>query len=422
MEIREDRTLSEIARVAMVVVHANPLAEPGAGDAGGMGVYVREMAKALARSGREVDIYTRLDQSGPHIETSPFPGVQVIPVRAGDPCLPKEQLPEHLPEFVSCVAAAAQERFAYDIVHSHYWLSGKVATALKNRWGIPFVHTFHTLGLVKNGALSPGEPAEPPGRLWGEAGVIEQACAIVASSYQERQSLVDLYAAHPDRIYMVPPGVDHAMFRPEPGYGAPNRLKAPLLLFVGRLQPLKGASIAIRAAAILARSYPGLRLVIAGGPSGPGGEAELEHLKALAAQLGLAGSVDFKGPVPQIQLGALYRQADVCLVPSQTESFGLVALEAQACGVPVVASSVGGLKSIVRHGETGFLAVPGSPESFAVFSEQILSNPETKARMAAAAARSSLVFSWDRSAETLLDVYEESTQNRECSTAITAGT
>lgn len=422
-----------LRRLAMLVVHSNPVAEPGVGDAGGMTVYIREMARALARQGLEVDIYTRHDAEGAPLPSELFPGVMVHPISAGGPGLSKEELPAHLPEFTANLAADVERRrVGYDLIHSHYWLSGRVATLLAGRWGIPFVHTFHTLGLVKNQGRANGEPVEPETRLRGEARVIAEANAIIASSPQERSWLIDLYAAHPERIHVIAPGVDHATFRPPAG-GDRRAAKAALgtvlglnpaerealsrkqvLLFVGRLQPLKGAGTAIEALAHLIDwgrvDRDGAVLLVVGGGSGAAGAGEPERLRALADRLGVASSVRFVEAQPHGALPGFYQAADVSLVPSYTESFGLVALEAQASGTPVVGSAVGGLRSIVRHGQTGFLVSPGAAGAFAERVWRVLSDPPLAASMGRLAVCSSGDFSWDQSGADLLDVYVASTR------------
>ena len=401
----------------MPVVHSNPLAEPGAGDAGGMTVYVREVARALADMGVEIDIFTRRSDEVTQEESFLSPGVRVIQIPAGPSDLTKEQLAAHVPEFTSNLGEFVEmEGTSYDIIHSHYWLSGKVAARLKERWNVPFVHTFHTLGRVKNESLRQGDFPEPQFRLAGERNVIEEACAIVASTVEERRSLVELYAAHPERIHLIPPGVDHRLFTPGDKGFARDALgidrDAMVMLFVGRLQPLKAVDTAIRAMADLASRAQvagrDLRLLIVGGPSGASGSAELSRLHALAKSLGVSSAVDFIPAQPQASLPAYYRSADVCLVPSHTESFGLVALEAQACGLPVVASGVGGLRHIVQHGRTGYLVEPGSATAFAERAFRILSDSALAATMGRLAVCGSSEFSWQRSAKELRDLYSSS--------------
>jgi len=424
-----DQDLRLISRVAMLVVHSNPLAEPGAGDAGGMTVYVRQMARALAAQGVQVDLYTRRDGSGPD-QTVLFPGVRVIQIEAGSAGLSKQEVAAHLPEFTSNLVEAATAlqgsvpgQAPYDLIHSHYWLSGRVASILRARWGVPFVHTFHTLGMVKNRARRVGDLPEPDTRLNGEARVIADACAIVASTNEERQSLIELYSAHPERIHLVHPGVDHTLFRPANRALAKRSLgvgAGRMILFAGRLQPLKAADTAVRAAAELAgrAGFEDIRLVVVGGPSGVNGRLELERLKALAIDLGIQRAVEFVPAQPQHKLARYYQAADVCLVPSVTESFGLVALEAQACGLPVIASNVGGLRSIIHQGQTGFLVEPGDSLGFADRAGALLVDPRSLAKMGARAAASAAEFSWERSATELYDLYEVSTRLKRCRSLI----
>lgn len=410
-----------LRRVAMLVVHSNPVAEPGVGDAGGMTVYIRQMARTLAAQGLEVDIYTRRNSPDLPDAIQLFPGVMVRPVSAGPRGLTKEEVSAYLPEFTANLARDVEARgIRYDLIHSHYWLSGKVAAILASRWGIPFIHTFHTLGRVKNEGRAQGQPAEPEVRLRGEARVIAEADAIVASAPDEREWLVDLYAAHPERIHVIPPGVDHTTFRPgdkEAAKAALGPLISPavdlagrrVLLFVGRLQPLKGVDTAIRALAHLIDwgrlGRQEAALVIVGGGSGAAGPDEPHRLRELAQSLGIAQAVHFVAAQPHAALPGFYQAADVCLVPSHTESFGLVALEAQACGAPVVGAAVGGLRSIVRHGQTGYLVQPGASAAFAERVWRVLSDPPLADSMGRLAVCSSGEFSWDRSAEELYDLY-----------------
>jgi D-inositol-3-phosphate glycosyltransferase len=407
----------------MLVVHSNPLAEPGSGDAGGMTVYVRQMAASLAQRGIEVDIFTRRDSAGSDTEVTLRPGVRVIQVEAGAPDLSKEQIPAYLPEFsANLLKFVESSGITYDVVHSHYWLSGKVAAIVAARWGVPFVHTFHTLGREKNRARRPGDLMEPEFRLDGEARVIADACAIVASTAEERKALIDLYSAHPERIHLIPPGVDHATFRPDDREAAKRALGLEgkkVMLFVGRLQPLKAADIAIEALGHLVRwgrlGLDDVRLLIVGGSSGKSGSGESERLAEMVAGLGLSEAVQFVPAQPHHRLPAYYQAADVCLVPSYTESFGLVALEAQASGVPVVGSAVGGLKAIVRHGQTGYLVSPGASESFAERAWMVQSDGRLSESMGRLAVCSSGDFAWDRSAGELHDLYTAGSKSNDCS-------
>jgi D-inositol-3-phosphate glycosyltransferase len=411
-----------VKRVAMLVVHSNPLAEPGAGDAGGMTVYVRQVASSLAARGIEVDIFTRRDSLESPTVSVLRPGVRVFQIQAGPPDLSKEGIPAHLPEFTGNLARMVESRGkVYDVIHSHYWLSGRVASMLAERWSIPFVHTFHTLGREKNRVLRSGEVAEPEGRLLGEARVIADACAIIASTPDERKGLIDLYAAHPERIHLVPPGVDHDLFRPadrEQAKADHGLAGKQVMLFVGRLQPLKAADTAIRAFGLLVDwgrvDLKDTRLVIVGGSSGPSGTGEVQKLVQLARSLGVHEGIRFVPAQPHSSMPGFFQAADVCLVPSHSESFGLVALEAQASGVPVVGSAVGGLRSIVRHGQTGFLVQPGNAESFAERVWRVLSDNRLAASMGRLAVCSSEEFSWERSAGELHEIYSAGVLNGDC--------
>lgn len=408
--------LGPVRRVAMIAVHSNPLTEPGAGDSGGMTVYIRQIARSLSSRNVEVDIYTRRDASGLPDVAELHPGVRVIQIESGEPVISKEEIPAHLSEFTQNLLRTLQRMDRYDLIHSHYWLSGRVASRVSGRLSIPFVHTFHSLGRAKN-ASAGGETPEPELRLAGEDRVIREADAIVASTCEERRWLINLYGAHPDRVHVIPPGVDHDLFSPGDQADARRDLGLSaerVLLFVGRLQPLKAANIAICAVSQLIRSgrlSPAeTKLLVVGGPSGLTGDYELERLKRLTRDVGLDGVVEFVAARPHQELSSYYRAADVCLVPSLTETFGLVALEAQACGVPVVASAVGGLSSVVRHGETGFLVEPNSIEDFADRAWQILSDQQLKNALSACAASLSHDFSWSRSAGELYELYSAISQ------------
>lgn len=409
--------LRPVRRVAMIAVHSNPLAEPGAGDSGGMTVYIRQIAQSLSGRDVEVDIYTRRDASGLPDVAELQPGVRVIQIEAGDPGISKEEIPAHLPEFTQNLLRTLERMDRYDLIHSHYWLSGRVASRVSRRLQIPFVHTFHSLARAKNDTSADEATREPELRLAGEDRVIREADAIVASTCEERRWLVNLYAAHPDRVHVIPPGVDHDLFSPGDQAKARRQLglnAERVLLFVGRLQPLKAANIAICAVSHLIRSgrlsTDETKLLVVGGPSGLTGDYELERLKRLTHDVGLEGVIEFVPARPHQELIRYYRASDVCLVPSLTETFGLVALEAQACGVPVVASEVGGLNSVVRHGETGFLVEPNSIEEFADRSWQILSDPQLKNVLASCGASLSHDFSWSRSAGELYELYSAISQ------------
>jgi D-inositol-3-phosphate glycosyltransferase len=409
-------------RVAVLSVHTSPLDQPGTGDAGGMNVYVVETARCLASSGVEVEVFTRSTsrELPPSVELAP--GVTVRHVTAGPlEALDKADLPSQLCAFTSGVlrAEAALDPGSYDLVHSHYWLSGQVGWLAKERWGVPLVHTAHTLAKVKNTALAVGDRPEPRGRVLGEEQVVGAADRLVASTPAEARELAGLYGADPARVDTVAPGVDLDAFRP--GEPARDRRRlgvredAVMLLFVGRIQPLKAPDVLLRAAARLLEDEPALRerLVVAvvGGPSGAG-LAEPGHLAELARSLGIAEAVRFVAPVPQGGLASWYRAADAVVVPSHNESFGLVALEAQACGTPVVAAAVGGLRTAVRDGSSGILVAGHDPADYAAVLRRLVADPALRRRLAAGAVRHASGFGWERTAGGLLDTYTRALAER----------
>jgi D-inositol-3-phosphate glycosyltransferase len=410
------------ARVAVLSVHTSPGDQPGTGDSGGMNVYIRSVAERLAEQGIAVDIYTRCrGQGGPEVEEI-GPRSRLIRVQAG-PCAPvdKEDLPGLLPAFLGGVLErAADEHGAhrhspYDVVHSHYWLSGWVGSRAKEIWGAPLVASFHTLGKVKNAARLDGDPPEPPVRLQGEQRVVKGADRILAPTQVEAEDLVSLYGADPKRIRVVAPGVDRSIFAPRPKGEARARLGLAgkrLILFVGRLQPFKGPSVAVRALAKAVARQPELTrdvvLALVGGPSGRGWAGdEVVHLKEVASELGVEDRVMVLPPQPHERLVDFYSAAEAVLVPSRSESFGLVALEAQACGTPVVGTARGGLSFVVKDGETGFLVEDHDPSTYADRIIAVLGDPKLAARLARQAVRNAGSFSWDATASGIREVYRE---------------
>jgi D-inositol-3-phosphate glycosyltransferase len=397
----------------MLSVHTSPMDQPGTGDSGGMNVYVRAATQRLAALGIEVDLFTRCRGGNTHEVREIATGIRVVSVKAG-PCtpIPKREIARHLPEFLGGVLRIAREHGGYDIVHSHYWLSGWVGRAAKDALGAPLVTSFHTLGKVKNYSLARGEAPEPPERLAGEEAVIERSDRILAPTPLEAAQLVGLYGADPDHLRIVPPGVDHTLFTPGDRALARERLHLSglrLALYVGRLQPHKGPDVAVRALAEAVARDPGLAedlvLAIVGGPSGGG--AEVSRLLELAGALGVSERVMLFPPQPQSKLVEFYRAADVVLVPSRSESFGLVALEAQACATPVVAAAVGGLRYVVADGQTGFLVEGHDPGDHADRLLELLGDGALAERMGSAAAREALRFTWDATAGELRRVYDE---------------
>ena len=404
----------------MISLHTSPLDQPGTGDAGGMNVYVIELARRLARQGIEVDVFTRATSSAlpPVVEAAD--GVQVRHVHAGPyEGLSKDELPGQLCVFAREVlrTEAAQPRGHYDAVHSHYWLSGQVGALARDRWGVPLVHTMHTMARVKNESLAEGDTPEPEARVIGEQQVVEAADVLVANTDIEAKQLINLYDADPGRVEVVHPGVDLEVFRPDSQAAARAALGLPadaqVVLFAGRIQPLKAPDVLLRAVAVLLERQPALRsrlvVPVVGGPSGSGLEHP-ESLAELAVTLGLDDVVRFVPPVAQSQLAQWYAAATLVAVPSYNESFGLVAAEAGACGTPVVAAAVGGLPTVVRHERSGLLVDTHDDTDWARALGRVLTEPGLHDRLAAGAAAQAREFSWDATAGAMLETYERARQ------------
>ena len=396
-------------RIATLSVHTSPLEQPGTGDAGGMNVYIVEVAKRLARLGVEVEIFTRATRSDlpPAVEMAP--GVTVRHVTAGPfEGLCKEELPSQLCAFTNGVlrAEAAYPPGHYDLIHSHYWLSGQVGWLARERWGVPHVHTAHTLAKVKNRLIALGDRPEPKARVIGEEQVIAESDRLVANTAFEARDLVACYDADPARTTVVQPGVDLERFRPGPADRARLGLPATgkIVAFVGRIQPLKAPDVLISALPFLRADD--VTLVICGGPSGSGLDRPTALIE-LAASLGVSDKVVFLPPQDGDDLATLYRCADLVAVPSYNESFGLVAVEAQACGTPVVAAAVGGLVTAVRDGVSGVLVDGHEPAEWARVLDRLLAAPRLRRRLSTGAVAHASDFSWDRTAEGLLRVYRE---------------
>ena len=392
-------------RVAVLSVHTSPLAQPGTGDAGGMNVYVLQTALHMARRGVEVEIFTRATSSAEPPVVPVAPGVLVRNVAAGPfEGLDKYDLPTQLCAFTAGVlrAEANHEPGYYDVVHSHYWLSGQVGWLARDRWAVPLVHTAHTLAAVKNAALAEGDSPEPPLRAVGEQQVVDEADRLIVNTEDEARQLVSLHNADRRRIDIVHPGVDLQTFSPGDRVAARAALglsaTEEIVAFVGRIQPLKAPDVLLQAAARL----PGVRVLIVGGPSGSGLAAP-DTLVRLAAELGIGDRVDFLPPQSREQLANVYRAADLLAVPSYSESFGLVAIEAQACGTPVVAAAVGGLPVAVADGRSGTLVAGHDPDQWArAIADLLDADPAALRRGAISHAD---LFSWDHTVDQLLDSY-----------------
>lgn len=392
-------------RIAVISMHTSPTASLGQNGNGGLNVYVREVCTAFSERGIATDIFTRTQSlDDPAIE-SLAPLSRVIYLPAGR-SLDKYSLYNEVPGFAAGIRSFAEsEHLRYDLLYSHYWLSGEVACLLRPQMGVGWAHIAHTLGLVKNRTLARGARPEPALRIRVEGEVAQQADLLIASTEDEGDDLIRLYGADPEHVYVVAPGIDLATFQPldraeargKIGYG-PGRL----LLFVGRLERLKGVEIAIRSLALLRdRDHDDLRLIVLGEDSRDGDESEKERLKAVASALGVRDRVDFLGSVAHHELPYFYAASDACVMPSYSESFGLVALEAQACGRPVVASGVSGLRSVVRDEVSGYLIDGDNPAFYAERIGRLLADPELAQQMGRRGRLLAQRFSWMRTADRL---------------------
>ena len=402
-------------RIAMISLHTSPLDQPGTGDAGGMNVYVVELSKRLAARDIEVEIYTRATSSALPPSVEAFPGVTVHHVHAGPfEGLTKDELPGQMCVFAREVlrAEAHHDQGWYDVIHSHYWLSGQVGALVRDRWSVPLAHTMHTMAKVKNESLATGDKPEPDGRVIGEEQVVGAADMLIANTDIEAKQLVELYGADPGRVEVVHPGVDLDVFRPRPG--ARSRLglaqDAVVLMFAGRIQPLKAPDVLLHAVTRILERDPDLRrrlvVPVVGGPSGSGLEHP-ESLAQLASSLGIDDVVRFVPPVAQADLADWYSAATLVCVPSYNESFGLVAVEAQACGTPVVAAAVGGLPTVVRDGVSGLLVESHDADDYAAAIRRIVEQPALRESMARAAVEQAATFAWERTADATVEVYRQ---------------
>ena len=406
-------------RLAVLSLHTSPLAQPGTGDGGGMNVYVRELTSALARSDVACDVFTRAWSADLPPVVDVEPGLRVHHIQAGPlAVLPKEFLPALVEEFTAGVldrmaGAPAAGELPYTSVHANYWLSGLSGHVIKHELNLPLVCTFHTLDRVKAESMPEEVEADMPHRrAEAEASIIDCSDAVLASCTVEAEQIASLYGGEPGRIRIVPPGVDHAFFGPGHRPQARRALGLPLdgrlLLFVGRIQPLKCADAAIETLAELRQGgTEPYRLVVVGGPSGPHGEKSLQSLHDVADARGVREHVHFVAPQPHELLSSYYRAADVCIVPSRSESFGLVALEAAACGTPVVASAVGGLTTLVDHGHTGYLVDDADPVAYAAAVRKVFDEPLAAERLSTASVLRARRYTWRAVARALVELHDE---------------
>ncbi len=397
-------------RLAVISMHTSPTASLGQNANGGLNVYVREVAITFSERGIATDIFTRRSSDDPELEQlAPLSRVVYLPAGRG---LDKYSLYQQVPMFARHVADFAEhERTSYDLLFSHYWLSGEVACLLRPELAVAWAHIAHTLGAVKNRTMASGDRPEPELRIRVEGEIAQQADLLIASTPDEAADLSLVYGADPGRVFVVPPGVDLSMFQPIDRTEARRKIgyrSERLLLFVGRLERLKGVDVAIRALALLRdRSHDDVRLLILGEDSPRSDEeSEKERLKAIAAAEGVQDRVDFLGSVAHHELPFFYSAADVCVMPSYSESFGLVGLEAQACGTPVVGSDVTGLRSVLRDEVSGYLVAGHNPAAYAEKIGRLLENPEQAQQMGRRGRLLAQRFSWPRTADRLQELFD----------------
>jgi D-inositol-3-phosphate glycosyltransferase len=408
-------------RIAMLSYHTCPLATLGGKDTGGMNVYVRDLARHLGPLGVSVDVFTRSqDEHVPHILHDLGYGNRVVHMPAGPEVpLPKDELEKYIPEFVQGIVDFAQAKsIHYDLVHTHYWMSGIAGLELKERWGTPVVHMYHTLGVMKNRvAQSPGE-VEGDYRVRGERRILKEADRVVAATPAELAQLQWLYQANTERIVVIPPGVDVSRFYPIPDDEAKEFVGIPsehrMVLFVGRIEPLKGLDVLIEAMGRFCQhshiEQKKLDLAIIGGEPEVSPEVmtvEMARLKELREKYGVKDMVTFLGKRAQDTLPYYYSAAETVVVPSHYESFGMVALEAMACGTPVVASQVGGLAFLVKDGITGYTVPVGDPEALCCRLKSLMSDPDLRAQMGQQAAEFARGYAWEKIAAQIVGLYKD---------------
>jgi D-inositol-3-phosphate glycosyltransferase len=401
-----------IKSVVYLSMHTCPLLPPGQGYAGGMNVYIDELSFTMAARGVAVTVFTRRTDAETDEVTEVAPGYRVVHVPAGPATpIPMAQMPQHVGEFTEGVLKWIEANDVRpDVIHSHYWLSGWSGVLLKEILDVPLANSFHTLGRVKDLTRRADEEPSSPMRTLTEEEVIAQSDCVIASTPHEFDDLLDHYGATPERLCTSPPGINHQLFRPGDKAEAREWFSfagvVPIVLFVGRIQPLKGADVAVAALARLPQlPGPQPHLLLIGGPSGPSGEAESDHLRSMTEELGLAERVHFLPTQPHDALPGFYRAADVLVVPSRSETFGLVAAEAQACGLPVVAADVGGLPYAMADGRTGVLVQGHDPDDWARAIHLVIADPERAAAMGEAATEFAERFSWPATADRLLELY-----------------
>ena len=407
--------------IAIISYHTCPLATLGGKDTGGMNVYVRDLTKYLGSMGIHADVFTRSqDEHIPHVLHELGCGNRVVHIPAGpENPRPKAELQKYLPEFVNGILNFSEtKRITYDLIHSHYWLSGLAALQLKEKWNIPVIQMFHTLALLKNIIARSTEEMEGDYRIDGEREVINQVDRIVASTIDEKENLIKLYSSPKEKISIIPPGVDIARFYPISNDEAKEFLNIPadekMILFVGRIEPLKGIDTLIKAIAQMRKSdvlstCPHYLYIIGGEPNSENGNGnqEIERLKALCEEFGVGDMILFMGKKDQNTLQYYYSAAEIVVMPSNYESFGMVALEAMACGTPVVATQVGGLQHLIQNGKTGFIVPYNNPDSLEEKLTQLICLPELRAQMSRNSIEYARTYSWERITPRIIDLYKK---------------
>jgi D-inositol-3-phosphate glycosyltransferase len=409
-------------RIAMLSYHTCPLAILGGKDTGGMNVYVRELTRSLGQMGVHVDVFTRSqDDCVPHVLHELGYGNRVVHVPAGrEQPLPKKELVKYIPDFVAGIKQfAVSKNIQYDLIHSHYWMSGIAAQSLKEDWGVPMVHMFHTLGVMKNLVARSVSQLEVPGRIEGEREVLRAADRIVIATAAEQEQLVKYYQADENKLVIIPPGVDTGRFYPIPPDEAKEVIGVPkdkcMLLFVGRIEPLKGIDVLIRALALIFNSGTfgpcEHHLAIIGGEPVNNGitdmDKEMQRLQSLCQELGIGSLVVFLGKRSQESLPYYYSAAEFVIMPSYYESFGMVALEAMACGTPVIASQVGGLAYLIEDGKTGYMVPEGDPEALAQTLIKLMQNPGLRQQLSRNAITCARSYDWNVISQRMQKLYEE---------------